>query len=75
MSYCNEIHAYNLQNKLEEGREVYDEFFRWYPYCYGYWKKYSDHEKKNGFLDRAENVNHFIYILLYFNPKLLKLFD
>lgn len=35
---------------------VYEEFFKWYPYCYGYWKKYSDLEKKNGFLDKCENV-------------------
>ena len=37
---------------------VYEEFFKWYPYCYGYWKKYSDLEKKNGFLDKCENVIH-----------------
>jgi len=44
------------ENLLEEGRMVYEEFFKWYPYCYGYWKKYSDLEKKNGFLDKCENV-------------------
>lgn len=59
-----------LQNMLEEGREVYEEFFRWYPYCYGYWKKYSDLEKKSGFLDRTEsviritpqNINSILYL-------------
>ena len=53
---------------LEEGRMVYEEFFKWYPYCYGYWKKYSDLEKKNGFLDRSENV-----IQIYLNVLLFRL--
>ena len=33
---------------LEHGREAYDQFLFRYPYCYGYWKKYADFEKKNG---------------------------
>jgi len=28
------------------GREAYDAFLVRYPYCYGYWKKYADFEKK-----------------------------
>merc|ERR1712226_1038758 len=33
---------------LEHGREAYDQFLFRYPYCYGYWKKYADFEKKKG---------------------------
>ena len=32
----------------EEAREAYDAFLNRYPYCYGYWKKYADYEKRNG---------------------------
>ncbi len=44
------------QNILEKGREVYEEFFKYYPYCYGYWKKYADLEKKNGNMDLAKKA-------------------
>ena len=33
---------------LAEGREAFDAFLFKYPYCYGYWKKYADFEKRNG---------------------------
>ena len=28
---------------MEQLREVYNEFLIYYPYCYGYWKKYADY--------------------------------
>ena len=31
-----------------EAREAYDAFLNRYPYCYGYWKKFADYEKRNG---------------------------
>ena len=31
-----------------DGREAYDAFLFRYPYCYGYWKKYADLEKRKG---------------------------
>eukprot|EP00095_Tigriopus_kingsejongensis_P007494 snap_masked-scaffold580_size130538-processed-gene-0.16 protein:Tk07494 transcript:snap_masked-scaffold580_size130538-processed-gene-0.16-mRNA-1 annotation:"pre-mrna-processing factor 39" len=34
--------------QLEEAREAYDGFLLKYPYCYGYWKKYADYEKRQG---------------------------
>ena len=27
-------------------REAFEQFLKLYPYCYGYWKKYADCEKK-----------------------------
>jgi len=36
------------QNELETGRKAYDAFFSRYPYCYGYWKKFSELEKRKG---------------------------
>ncbi|RUS87646.1 hypothetical protein EGW08_004569 [Elysia chlorotica] len=40
----------------ENSRLAYEAFFSHYPYCYGYWKKYSDMEKKQGNLERATEV-------------------
>ena len=33
---------------LDEGREAFDAFLFKYPYCYGYWKKFADFEKRLG---------------------------
>jgi len=41
------------KNQMEAGREAYDAFLLRYPYCYGYWKKYADFEKRNGSQDKA----------------------
>ncbi|XP_064621986.1 pre-mRNA-processing factor 39-like [Lineus longissimus] len=36
------------ENKMTWAREAFDAFFKQYPYCYGYWKKYADMEKRQG---------------------------
>jgi len=36
------------KNELDTGREAYNAFLKRYPYCYGYWKKHGDFEKRNG---------------------------
>ncbi|XP_066962697.1 pre-mRNA-processing factor 39 isoform X2 [Macrobrachium rosenbergii] len=41
---------------LESGREAYDGFFARYPYCYGYWKKYADLERRKGTKDTTLKV-------------------
>lgn len=41
---------------IEDSRKAFEAFFSHYPYCYGYWKKYSDVEKRNGDLQKAEEV-------------------
>ena len=38
-------------------REAYDAFFSRYPYCYGYWKKYSELEKRFGTPEQSETVS------------------
>lgn len=37
-------------------------FFLRYPYCYGYWKKYADIEKKHGNIQAAEEVKAFLCV-------------
>ena len=41
---------------IEDGREAYEAFLFKYPYCYGYWKKYADLEKRKGSAERQMEV-------------------
>ena len=41
--------------------EAYNAFFQRYPYCYGYWKKYSDMHKKHGDLIKAAEVSSTLF--------------
>jgi len=41
---------------MEEIRDVLSAFLNRYPYCYGYWKKYCDLEKKRGTLELCNQV-------------------
>lgn len=45
-----------LQNDVEAAREAYNSFLSNYPYCYGYWRKYADYEKRKGNKDKCEEV-------------------
>lgn len=44
------------ENHILASRKAFDAFFLHYPYCYGYWKKYADIEKKHGFIQEADEV-------------------
>uniref|UniRef100_A0A3B4BE10 Pre-mRNA-processing factor 39 n=1 Tax=Periophthalmus magnuspinnatus TaxID=409849 RepID=A0A3B4BE10_9GOBI len=44
------------ENSLDAVRKAFDHFFLRYPYCYGYWKKYADLEKKHENIQVAEEV-------------------
>ncbi|KAK7284152.1 hypothetical protein RJT34_18893 [Clitoria ternatea] len=37
-------------------RRVYDAFLAEFPLCYGYWKKYADHEARLGSVDKVVEV-------------------
>ncbi|KAF7804603.1 Pre-mRNA-processing factor 39 [Senna tora] len=37
-------------------RKVYDAFLAEFPLCYGYWKKYADHETRFGSIDKVVEV-------------------
>lgn len=37
---------FSPQNHLLAARKAFDAFFSHYPYCYGYWKKYADMERR-----------------------------
>ena len=42
---------------MEDIRAVLKAFLARYPYCYGYWKKYSDLEKKRGTPELCNEVS------------------
>ncbi|XP_073788301.1 pre-mRNA-processing factor 39 isoform X3 [Danio rerio] len=44
------------ENHLLGSRKAFDAFFLHYPYCYGYWKKYADIERKHGYIQMADEV-------------------
>ncbi|XP_051730209.1 pre-mRNA-processing factor 39 [Ctenopharyngodon idella] len=44
------------ENHLLASRKAFDAFFLHYPYCYGYWKKYADIERKHGYIQMADEV-------------------
>ncbi|MEE6492411.1 hypothetical protein FKM82_016574 [Ascaphus truei] len=44
------------ENHIFAARRSFDLFFLRYPYCYGYWKKYADMEKKHNNVMEADEV-------------------
>ncbi|KAF2358087.1 Tetratricopeptide-like helical domain [Trinorchestia longiramus] len=47
-AWTNLLQYVDQQSELESGRQSYTAFFARYPYCYGYWKKFADLEKRKG---------------------------
>ncbi|KAH1000817.1 hypothetical protein HUJ04_013102 [Dendroctonus ponderosae] len=44
------------ESDMEAAREAYDAFLSHYPYCYGYWRKYADYEKRKGNKKKCEEA-------------------
>ncbi|XP_030340805.1 pre-mRNA-processing factor 39 isoform X2 [Strigops habroptila] len=44
------------ENHLPAARKAFDRFFTHYPYCYGYWKKYADLEKRHDNVKQSDEV-------------------
>ncbi|CDY18203.1 BnaC05g02260D [Brassica napus] len=44
------------QDNIAKIRKVYDTFLAEFPLCYGYWKKYADHEARVGAMDKVVEV-------------------
>jgi len=42
---------------ISDLREAFDEFLSYYPFCYGYWKKYADALFKSGDIRAAKEVS------------------
>ena len=46
----------HVQGEIGVVREVFNAFFKYYPFCYGYWKKLADFEKTHSDNDTAKQV-------------------
>lgn len=44
------------ENNVKNAREAYNKFLELYPYCYGYWRKFADFEKRNNNKEECEIV-------------------
>ncbi|KAJ0809688.1 putative tetratricopeptide-like helical domain superfamily [Helianthus annuus] len=44
------------EDNIMKIRKVYDTFLVEFPLCYGYWKKYADHEARLGYMDKVVEV-------------------
>ncbi|KAH7577721.1 hypothetical protein JRO89_XS01G0289400 [Xanthoceras sorbifolium] len=44
------------EDNIVKIRRVYDAFLAEFPLCYGYWKKYADHEARVGSMDKVVEV-------------------
>ncbi|KAL8160710.1 hypothetical protein V2J09_002247 [Rumex salicifolius] len=44
------------ESNIQSIRKVYDAFLAEFPLCYGYWKKYADHEARVGAIDKVVEV-------------------
>lgn len=51
------------ENDAEAAREAYTKFLERYPYCYGYWRKFADYEKKKGNPENVQMVSTIIYYI------------
>ncbi|XP_046847919.1 pre-mRNA-processing factor 39-like isoform X2 [Xenia sp. Carnegie-2017] len=45
-----------ILNKIVPARKAFEAFLKRYPFCYGYWKKFADMERKSDEIDRAREV-------------------
>lgn len=54
------------ESDVEHGREAYDAFLSRYCYCYGYWRKYADYEKKKGSVEKCDEVSLIKFIWVKF---------
>lgn len=46
----------SIQGQVTASRRALEAFLSRYPLCYGYWKKYTDLERRAGDNDKAEEV-------------------
>lgn len=56
MTHGSHIMIFLLKNNILKMRRVYDAFLAEFPLCYGYWKKYADHEARLGSADKVVEV-------------------
>lgn len=56
--YCQITFLLSIQGQVTAYQRALEAFLSRYPLCYGYWKKYTDLERRTGDNDKAEEVKH-----------------
>lgn len=56
--WCHLVDHVENMNDLDEVRAVYNAFLPLYPYCYAYWERYSDLERKHENWQRSLAILH-----------------
>jgi pre-mRNA-processing factor 39 len=46
------------KNDPESAEDAFDAFLKLYPFCYGYWRKYAELQKRNHRYEKALNVSY-----------------
>ncbi|XP_069494853.1 pre-mRNA-processing factor 39 [Ambystoma mexicanum] len=54
--WTNLLQYVEQENHIVAARSAFDHFFSHYPYCYGYWKKYADLERRHNNVTQADEV-------------------
>lgn len=44
------------RNDSKIAEEAFDSFLKRYPFCFGYWRKYAELERRNHFYEKALNA-------------------
>lgn len=52
-----------FQDDIDNARKAFDQFLSRYPYCYGYWKKLAELEKRHHDLERCMEVSDWLCFL------------
>ena len=52
----NFIFLHSVQSHMTASRRALEAFLTRYPLCYGYWKKFTDLERRAGYNNKAEEV-------------------
>ncbi|TKR70090.1 hypothetical protein L596_022158 [Steinernema carpocapsae] len=50
------LNAVEQTNDIRSARDAYKIFFEHYPFCYGYWRKYAEMERRNDNFSRTLDI-------------------
>ncbi|MFH4983177.1 hypothetical protein AB6A40_009886 [Gnathostoma spinigerum] len=53
------LHYIEQLDETKAAREAYDEFLKRYPFCYGYWRKYAEFERRHKHYERSVKVYEY----------------
>lgn len=55
-AWCRLLQIVEQLDQTKPAREAYDEFLKRFPFCYGYWRKFAEFEKRHKHYEKCLNV-------------------